>query len=54
MFGVELDDPAGIFCDNESMVKKKGDVESMFNEKPSAIAYHNIRWFLTAGLLVII
>ena len=53
MFGIEVDGPAGIFCDNESVVKNTSNVESTLHKKHSAIAYHYVRWCVTASIIVI-
>ena len=45
MFGIPLqdNDPAHIFCDNESVVK------NCSHKKHSSIAYHMSRWAVTSG-----
>ena len=42
-----------ILCDNESVVKNTSNVESSFNKKHSAIAYHFSRWNVAAGVCTI-
>ena len=51
MFGIPLqgNDPAHIFCDNESVVKNCSRIESILHKKHSSIAYHMSRWAVTAG-----
>ena len=53
MFGVPLPKgtPSHIFCDNESVVKNSTRVESTLNKKHSSVAYHYIRWCVTAGII---
>ena len=53
MFGIEVDGPAGIFGDNQSVVKNTSNVESTLHKKHSAIAYHYVRWCVTASIIVI-
>lgn len=53
MFGVPLEGPTRIFCDNESVVKNNTNVESTLNKKHSAIAYHYCRWNVAAGITTV-
>lgn len=58
MFGIPIDDetnvsPAHIFCDNETVTKNSTLVESTLNKKHSSIAYHYVRWNVTAGVVTI-
>ena len=50
MFGIPLqdNDPAHIFCNNESVVKNCSRIESILHKKHSSIAYHMSRWSVTA------
>lgn len=51
MFGVPLiDDPAHVFCDNESVVRNSTQIESTLNKKHNSIAYHYVRWNVAAGI----
>ena len=49
MFGVAIDGPANIFCDNDSVVKNSTRPESTLKKKHNAIAYHRVREALAAG-----
>jgi hypothetical protein len=57
MFGIPLggndskneEDPAHVFCDNETVVKNSSLVESTLNKKHCSIAYHYVRWNVAAG-----
>jgi hypothetical protein len=42
-FGVPLDGPANLFCDNEGVVKNTSIPESTLNKKHNAINYHVVR-----------
>ena len=43
MFGVSLDGPASIFCDNEAVYKNTSIPESVLSKKHHSIAYHRCR-----------
>jgi hypothetical protein len=53
MFGVPIPkgQPSHVFCDNESVVKNATKVESALNKKHFSVAYHYIRWCVTAGVV---
>ena len=53
MFGIPIDGPAKIFCDNESVVKNSSILSSTLNKKHSSIAYHSVRWAVAAGIVKI-
>jgi hypothetical protein len=50
MFGVEVDGPANVFCDNRGVVKSKSIPESMLM-KHNAINFHAVREVVAAGIL---
>lgn len=50
MFGIPIDGPADVLCDNESVVKNASKLESTLNKKHSSIAYHYVRWNVAAGI----
>ena len=43
MFGIPLDGPASIFCDNEAVYKNTSIPESVLSKKHHSIAYHRSR-----------
>jgi hypothetical protein len=49
MFGVPIDGPTNIFCDNEAVVKNCSKPESQLNKKHHSIAYHRNREAAAAG-----
>ncbi len=51
MFGVEIDGPANVFCDNCGGVKNVSVPESMLMKKHNAINYHVVRESAAAGIL---
>ena len=48
MFGVPIDGPTFIFCDNESVVNNCSKLSSVLNKKHSSVAYHMARWAVAA------
>jgi hypothetical protein len=51
MFGVEVDGPANVFCDNCGVVKNVSIPESTLMKKHNAINYHAVREAVAAGIL---
>ena len=51
MFGVPIDGPADVLCDNKSVVDNTTNVESKLNKKHNALAYHAVRWSIAASIL---
>ena len=49
MFGVPIDEPTKILCDNKACVDSSSKVESTLNKKHSSLAYHATRWAVAAG-----
>ena len=43
MFGIPIDGPADVFCDNQGVVKNMSLPESMLSKKHNAINYHAVR-----------
>jgi hypothetical protein len=43
MFGLDIDGPTNVFCDNKSVVTNVTNPESTLNKKHNAIAYHKVR-----------
>ena len=42
MFGVRLEGPAYIFCDNRGVMKNMSILESLIHKKHDEIKYHSI------------
>jgi hypothetical protein len=53
MFGVEVDGPANVFCDNRGVVKNVSILELTLMKKHNAINYHVVREAVAAGILSI-
>ena len=51
MFGVRLEGPAYVFCDNRGVVKNVSIPESVLNKKHNAINYHTVREAVAADIL---
>lgn len=51
MFGIPIDGPANVFCDNKSVVTNSTVPESTLKRKHNAIAYHRVREAVAAGVL---
>ena len=43
MFGIPVDGPADVFCDNESVTKNASIPTSTLNKKHNSICYHKVR-----------
>jgi hypothetical protein len=51
MFGVPVEGPANVFCDNRGVVKNVSIPESTLAKKHNAINYHVVREAVAAGIL---
>ena len=51
MFGVPIDGPTNLFCDNQSVVHNASQLASTLNKKHSSIAYHSVRWAVAANVI---
>jgi hypothetical protein len=51
MFGVPIDGPTNVYCDNESVVLNSTRPESTLKKKHNAIAYHRVREATAAGTI---
>ena len=51
MFGVPIEGPANVFCDNQGVVKNASLPESTLSKKHNAINYHVVRESAAAGIL---
>jgi hypothetical protein len=43
MFGVPIEGPTNVYCDNEAVVSNTTRPESTLKKKHNAIAYHRVR-----------
>jgi hypothetical protein len=51
MFGVPIDGPTNVYCDNEAVCKNTTIPESVLNKKHHSIAYHRGREAVAAGTI---
>ena len=51
MFGVPIDGPANVYCDNQGVVKNTSLPESTLSKKHNAINYHAVREACAAGII---
>jgi hypothetical protein len=50
-FGVEIEGPTSVFCDNEAVTKNVRLPESTLNKKSLSICYHGVREAVAAGVI---
>ena len=53
MFGVPIDGPARIFCDNEAVYKNSSDPASTLKRRHQSVAYHLCREAVAAGIILV-
>ena len=53
MFGIPLDGPANIFCDNEAVYCNAAFVESKLKQKHNSICFHLVHKAVAAGKMVV-
>lgn len=51
MFGIEIQGPANVFCDNQSVVTNSSLPQSTLSKKHNAICYHKIRELVAAEII---
>ena len=51
MFGIPIDGPTSVLCDNQSVVNNSSKIESILNKKHNSIAYHATRWATAAEVI---
>jgi hypothetical protein len=51
MFGIRIDGPTNVFCDNMAVVKNTSAPESRLKKKHMAIPYHRVREACAAGTI---
>jgi hypothetical protein len=51
MFGVPIEGPTNVFCDNEAVCKNTTKPESVLSKKHHSIAYHRGREAVAAGTI---
>ena len=51
MFGIPIDGPANVYCDNEAVYKNTSIPESTLKKKHHSIAYHRCREAIAVGTI---
>ena len=51
MFGILIDGPANVFCDNRGVVRNASIPESTLMKKHNAINYHAVQEAAAAGII---
>jgi hypothetical protein len=51
MFGIPIEGPTNVYCDNEGVVKNTSIPESVLGKKHLSIAYHAVREAVAAGIM---
>jgi hypothetical protein len=51
MFGIPIDGPTNVYCDNEAVTKNSIFPESTLKKKHNSIAYHHTRKAVAAGTI---
>ena len=51
MFGIPIDGPANVFCDNRGVVRNASIPESTLMKKHNAINYHAVQEAAAAGII---
>ncbi len=54
MFGVPIDGPAYVYCDNESVVNNSSKVESTLNKKHNSVAYHYVQYAVASSVIIVV
>jgi hypothetical protein len=52
MFGIPLDGPANVFCDNESVYRNASMAEAQLRRKHNSICFHRVRECVASGLII--
>ena len=53
MFGIPLDGPVNVFCNNEAVYQNSLFIESQLNRKHNSICYHLVWETAAAGKMVV-
>jgi hypothetical protein len=52
MFGIPIDGPANVFCDNESVYKNASIAELQLRRKHNSICFHKVRESVAANIMI--
>ena len=53
MFGIPIESPTDVFCDNEAVYRNTAFAESTLKKTHNSICYHRVRECVAAGILII-
>ena len=53
MFGIDIEGPANVFCDNDAVYKNATNRESQLRKKHNSICYHKVKESIAAGYLMV-
>ena len=53
MFGIPVEGPANMLCDNEAVYKNASIAESTLKKKHNSVAYHKVRECTAASILIV-
>jgi hypothetical protein len=53
MFGIPIDGPTNVFCDNEAVYKNSSIAASTLKKKHNSIAYHKVRECVASGIIIV-
>lgn len=53
MFGIPIDGPASVFCDNESVYKNVGFCDSILKKKHNSICFHRVRESVASSICMV-
>ncbi len=54
MFGIPIQGPSNVYCDNQSVITNASKPESVLKQKHNYIAYHRVREAAAAGTIRIV
>ena len=54
MFEMPINGPAHVLCDNQAVVNNSSKLESVLNKRHCSIAYHDVHWATTAGIIRVV
>ena len=53
MFGVPVEGPSHLYCDNQGVVNNSSKVESTLDKKHNSVAYHYVRNTVAASIITV-
>ena len=52
MFGIPLEGPANVFCDNQSVLINASEAKANLNKKHNSICFHRVRECVASNILI--